>query len=192
MVLGYGYDGTIWGGEVFLPTLERVGGSHPGADAGGDLATRHPVRMVAGILYSICDERELAATLTSLGLSELESSILLQQIERKVNVPMTSSTGRVLDAVSAALGLCQKRTYDGEPAMTLEGVARYGYPDVALPLEISTYQDRPILDTRRCSPKSSTRKNKEKAQEHCRLGAGHDRARDCNDSRRRSRSHRNE
>jgi hydrogenase maturation protein HypF len=32
--------------------------------------------------------------------------------------------------------------------MTLEGVARYGYPDVALPLEISTYQDRPILDTR--------------------------------------------
>lgn len=146
--IGYGYDGTIWGGEVFLPTLERVGGLIPVPMPGGDLATRHPVRMVAGILHSICDERELAATLTSLGLSELESSILLQQIERKVNVPMTSSTGRVLDAVSAALGLCQKRTYDGEPAMTLEGVARYGYPDVALPLEISTYQDRPILDTR--------------------------------------------
>jgi hydrogenase maturation protein HypF len=146
--IGYGYDGTIWGGEVFLPTLERMGGLIPVPMPGGDLATRHPVRMVAGILHGIYDEAELVATLASLGLSELESSILLQQIERNVNVPMTSSTGRVLDAVSAALGICQKRTYDGEPAMTLEGVARYGYPDVALPLEISTYRDRTILDTR--------------------------------------------
>jgi len=146
--IGYGYDGTIWGGEVFSPTLERIGSLIPVPMPGGDLATRHPLRMVAGILHGIYDERELAGTLTSLGLSEEEASILLQQIERKVNVPTTSSTGRVLDAVSAALGICQKRTYDGEPAMTLEGVAHYGYPDVALPLEISTYHDRPILDTR--------------------------------------------
>jgi len=146
--IGYGYDGTIWGGEVFLPTLERMGGLIPVPMPGGDLATRHPVRMVAGILHGIYDEGELVATLASLGLSELESSVLLQQIERSVNVPLTSSTGRVLDAVSAALGICQKRTYDGEPAMTLEAVARYGYPDVQLPLEISTYLDRPILDTR--------------------------------------------
>ena len=146
--IGYGYDGTIWGGEVFLPTLERMGGLIPVPMPGGDLATRHPVRMVAGILHGIYDEGELVATLASLGLSELESSVLLQQIERSVNVPLTSSTGRVLDAVSAALGICQKRTYDGEPAMSLEAVARYGYPDVQLPLEISTYRDRSILDTR--------------------------------------------
>ena len=146
--IGYGYDGTIWGGEVFLPTLERVGGLIPVPMPGGDLATRHPVRMVAGILHGIYDDGELIATLASLGLSELESSVLLQQIERSVNVPLTSSTGRVLDAVSAALGICQKRTYDGEPAMSLEAVARYGYPDVQLPLEISTYRDRSILDTR--------------------------------------------
>jgi hydrogenase maturation protein HypF len=146
--IGYGYDGTIWGGEVFLPTLERMGGLIPVPMPGGDLATRHPVRMVAGILHGIYDDGELIATLASLGLSELESSVLLQQIERSVNVPLTSSTGRVLDAVSAALGICQKRTYDGEPAMSLEAVARYGYPDVQLPLEISTYRDRSILDTR--------------------------------------------
>ena len=146
--IGYGYDGTIWGGEVYLPTLERMGGLIPVPMPGGDLATRHPVRMVAGILHGIYDDGELIATLASLGLSELESSVLLQQIERSVNVPLTSSTGRVLDAVSAALGICQKRTYDGEPAMSLEAVARYGYPDVQLPLEISTYRDRSILDTR--------------------------------------------
>ena len=146
--IGYGYDDTIWGGEVFSPTLERIGSLMPVPMPGGDLATRYPVRMVAGILHGIYEDGKLAATLTSLGLSELESSILLEQIERRVNVPITSSTGRVLDAVSSVLGVCQKRTYDGEPAMRLEGVAHYGHPDVALPLEMGTYRGRPVLDTR--------------------------------------------
>lgn len=146
--IGYGYDGTIWGGEVFAPTLERIGGLMPVAMPGGDLATRYPVRMVAGILHDMYKGHELVAKLATLGLSELESSILLEQIERKVNVPMTSSTGRVLDAVSSILGVCQKRTYDGEPAMTLEGVAHYGHDDVPLPLETETYQGRQVLDTR--------------------------------------------
>jgi hydrogenase maturation protein HypF len=146
--IGYGRDSTIWGGEVFSPTLERVGSLIPVPMPGGDLATRYPVRMVAGILHSIFEVHKLTATLTSLGLSELESLILLEQIERRVNVPMTSSTGRVLDAVASALGICQKRTYDGEPSMTLEGVAHYGHPDITLPLEIVTYQKRRVLDTR--------------------------------------------
>ncbi|MDD1720890.1 MAG: carbamoyltransferase HypF, partial [Euryarchaeota archaeon] len=107
-----------------------------------------PVRMIAGMLYDVYEEARLQATLVSLGLSELESSILIQQIERKINVPLTSSTGRVLDAVAAALDVCQKRTYDGEPAMRLEGVAHYGYPSVALPVEITSYAGRPVLDTR--------------------------------------------
>jgi len=146
--IGYGFDGTIWGGEIFSPALRRVGGLIPVPMPGGDLATRHPVRMVAGILYDICEAKELIATLISLGLSNLESGVLLQQIERKVNVPMTSSTGRVLDAIAAILGICQKRTYDGEPAMRLEGVAHYGHPDVVLPLDVSTYGGRPVLDSR--------------------------------------------
>jgi hydrogenase maturation protein HypF len=146
--IGYGWDGTIWGGEVFSPTLERIGGLIPVPMPGGDLATRYPVRMVAGVLHSVFEVHNLTSTLTSLGLSELESSILLEQIERKVNVPLTSSTGRVLDAVASALDICQKRTYDGEPAMTLEGVAHYGHPDITLPLEITTYQRRQVLDTR--------------------------------------------
>jgi hydrogenase maturation protein HypF len=133
---------------VFSPTLERIGGLIPVPMPGGDLATRYPVRMVAGVLHSVFEVHNLTSTLTSLGLSELESSILLEQIERKVNVPLTSSTGRVLDAVASALDICQKRTYDGEPAMTLEGVAHYGHPDITLPLEITTYQRRQVLDTR--------------------------------------------
>ncbi len=146
--VGYGYDGTIWGGEIFNPNLERVGGLMPVYMPGGDLATIYPIRMIAGMLYDICDEKELCSILTNLGLSNLEASVILQQIERNVNVTMTSSTGRVLDAVSAALGICQKRTYDGEPAMTLEGVAHYGHPHVKLPIAISTHNGRLVLDTR--------------------------------------------
>jgi len=146
--VGYGLDGTIWGGEVFSPQLERIGSLLPVRMPGGDLATTYPARMIAGILYEICGAAELKKALISLGLNGLEASVLEQQIERKVNVPLTSSTGRVLDAIAAALGICQKRTYDGEPAMRLEGVAHYGYPDVELPIEITTYDGRPVLDTR--------------------------------------------
>jgi hydrogenase maturation protein HypF len=146
--VGYGYDGTIWGGEIFNPDLERVGGLMPVYMPGGDLATIYPIRMIAGMLYDICGEKELCSILTNLGLSNLEASVLLKQIERNVNVTMTSSTGRVLDAISAALGICQKRTYDGEPAMTLEGVAHYGHPHVKLPIAISTHNGRLVLDTR--------------------------------------------
>jgi len=86
-----------------------------------------------------------------------------------------------------------KTTYDGEPAMSLEAVARYGYPDVQLPLEISTYRDRSILDTRPVAREIPPgEKARPKHQKHCRLGAGHDRPRNCNDSRRSSRSHWNE
>ncbi len=146
--VGYGLDGTIWGGEVFAPSLTRIGSLMPVYMPGGDLATTYPVRMIAGMLYDVCEEAHLEATLVSLGLSELEASILMQQIGRRVNVPLTSSTGRVLDAIAAALGVCEKRTYDGEPAMRLEAIAHYGRPNIQLPVEITSYEGRPVLDTR--------------------------------------------
>ncbi|MGZ4915349.1 MAG: carbamoyltransferase HypF [Halobacteriota archaeon] len=147
--IGYGLDGTIWGGEVFSSTLSRIGSLMPVSMPGGDLATTYPVRMIAGMLYDVYEEARLIATLISLGLDELQASILLQQIERRVNAPLTSSTGRVLDAIAAALGVCQKRTYDGEPAMRLEALAHYGHPSVPLPIEITSYEGRPVLETRR-------------------------------------------
>ncbi len=133
---------------MFSPALTRVGSLMPVAMPGGDLATTHPVRMIAGMLYGVYDDAHLHATLTSLGLSDLEASILIQQVERGINVPLTSSTGRVLDAVAAALGVCKTRTYDGEPAMRLEAAAHYGRPSVPLSVEIIPYEGRPVLDTR--------------------------------------------
>ncbi len=131
--VGYGDDGAIWGGEVFygsIRDLQRVGHLQYHPMPGGDLATRYPVRMLVGILSTFLDDWEVERIIRRRGLmrglrSERELSIALMQA-RRVNCEKTSSIGRVLDSVSAFLGLCFERTYEGEPAMRLEAHARGG------------------------------------------------------------------
>jgi hydrogenase maturation protein HypF len=86
---------------------------------GGDLATRFPERM----LYGILPDDEMLSLLASRGWPDVELGVLKKQISSGFNVPVTTSTGRVLDAASALLGCCRERTYDGEPAMKLESAA---------------------------------------------------------------------
>jgi len=120
--VGYGDDGTVWGGEIFsgqVPFLSRVAHLEPVAMPGGDLATRFPERM----LYGILPNEECLSLLATRGWSDVESGVLKKQVATGFNVMMTSSTGRVLDAASALLGICRERTYDGEPAMKLESAA---------------------------------------------------------------------
>ena len=124
--VGYGDDGTVWGGEVFagqVPDLTRVANLEPVAMPGGDLATRFPERM----LYGILPEEACLDILRHRGWSEVELGVLRKQVATQFNVTMTSSTGRVLDAAAALLGICRERTYDGEPAMKLEAAAAAGY-----------------------------------------------------------------
>jgi hydrogenase maturation protein HypF len=123
--VGYGDDGTVWGGEVFagqVPHLDRVAHLEVVPMPGGDLATRFPERMLYGILPT-SGVREM---LSSRGWSDIELAVLTRQVERGLNVAATSSTGRVLDAAAALLGICRERTYDGEPAMKLESAAYAG------------------------------------------------------------------
>ncbi|QSZ66969.1 carbamoyltransferase HypF [Methanofollis aquaemaris] len=125
--VGYGDDGTIWGGEIFAgaaPHLERTAHLESVGMPGGDLATKFPERM----LYGILPEERTLDLLASRGWGETERGVLARQVERGFNVAQTSSTGRVLDAASALLGICRERTYDGEPAMKLEAVAAGGTP----------------------------------------------------------------
>ena len=123
--VGYGDDGTVWGGEVFagqVPHLDRVAHLEVVPMPGGDLATRYPERMLYGILPT-AGVRDMLA---SRGWSAIELGVLSRQVERGLNVTGTSSTGRVLDAAAALLGICRERTYDGEPAMKLESAAYAG------------------------------------------------------------------
>jgi hydrogenase maturation protein HypF len=123
--VGYGDDGSVWGGEIFsgqVPDLRRVAHLEPVAMPGGDLATRFPERM----LYGILPEDTILSFLGVRGWSDVELGVLQKQVERKFNVVSTTSTGRVLDAAAALLGICRERTYDGEPAMKLESAAAGG------------------------------------------------------------------
>lgn len=125
--VGLGDDGTVWGGEVFagcVPEFERVGHLETVNMPGGDLATRFPGRM----LYGILPDDASAGILAGRGISELELNVLDRQLKSGINVAKTSSTGRVLDAASALLGICSEKTYDGEPAMKLEASASAGTP----------------------------------------------------------------
>jgi hydrogenase maturation protein HypF len=131
--VGYGDDGTVWGCEIFsgqAPDLRRVAHLEPSAMPGGDLATRFPERM----LYGILPEKKILSYLSARGWSDVELGVLEKQVGSGFNVAQTTSTGRLLDAASALLGVCRERTYDGEPAMKLESTAAGG---CAEPWELS-------------------------------------------------------
>jgi hydrogenase maturation protein HypF len=126
--VGYGDDGTVWGGEIFsgqVPDFRRVAHLEPVPMPGGDLATRFPERMLYGILP---DERILAL-LAGRGWSDIELGVMRKQVASGFNVTQTSSTGRVLDAAAAMLNICREKTYDGEPAMKLESSAYGGHAE---------------------------------------------------------------
>jgi hydrogenase maturation protein HypF len=100
--------------------------------------------MVASILYDAESvERWLRSKSAYFPHGQKEIEIVLAELERRKG-PYTSSCGRVLDAVSALLGICYSRTYEGEPAMKLESAAAYG-KDV---LKLEPRIEGEILDTR--------------------------------------------
>jgi len=126
---GYGSDGTAWGGEILYCNQEgfqRLGHLQEQPMVGRDLATLYPLRMVAGILHDEADVEEwLLLNSDRFPHGEKEVEVIVKQLEKGL-VPKTTSCGRVLDAVSAILGLCYERTYEGEPAMKLESAALNG------------------------------------------------------------------
>ena len=127
---GYGLDGAAWGGEILYSNIKefkRLGHLQPQPMVGGDLATKYPLRMAAGILSKVVDVEEwLQSRSRFLPHGEVEASLIAEEL-RKGRIPVwTTSCGRVLDAVSSILGICQERTYEGEPAIKLESAASKG------------------------------------------------------------------
>jgi len=109
--LGYGDDGNFWGGEILFSTFKdykRLGHLEYIPMLGGDMATIDPRRLVFAIFKKFGKE---------MFFQDNEAEILSKLMDKS---PMSSSMGRVLDALSCYLGICCKRTYDGETAMKLE------------------------------------------------------------------------
>ena len=157
--VGYGEDGTAWGGEILHIDLEdenanyeRVGSLIPQKMAGGDLCTKYPARMIISMLQDHYESDELRNLMIKNYLDYFphgqdEIDLVIKQLERDFNVGITTSTGRVLDAIAAALHICGERTYEGECAMKLESRAYRGMESFVIPFEIKKYDGRNVLDT---------------------------------------------
>ncbi|MCL5949781.1 MAG: carbamoyltransferase HypF [Candidatus Bathyarchaeota archaeon] len=136
---GYGSKGEAWGGEVLFCTREsaqfkRLGHLEPQPLLGGDLASRYPVRMAAGMLSKagINVEGWLIQNSGHLPHGKTEAKLILNQLKKGTGTMETTSCGRVLDAVAAVLGVCFERSYEGESAMKLESAALAGKDTLGL------------------------------------------------------------
>lgn len=123
---GAGTDGTIWGGEFLVAGLggfERAAHLRTWALPGGAASVRDARRNAFALLSELgLLEHPGAARLLD-SLDEQTRSVTATMIERDINSPRTSSMGRLFDAAAAILGICDKATYEGEPAIELEAAA---------------------------------------------------------------------
>ena len=123
---GYGLDGTIWGGEFLLAkkngSFDRVAHLRAFPLPGGDAAMREPRRSAVGLLYEIFGDDCWNSPF--LDFNETEKAVLRRMLEKKINVPLTSSAGRLFDAVAALSGLRQCSSFEGQAAMELEFAIR--------------------------------------------------------------------
>lgn len=124
---GFGPDGTVWGGEILRATLadyQRVGHLTPVRLPGGEAAIREPGRMAWSYLVAAFGAQAAAVAATlGLKLAPLAERILRRQLATGWQAPWTTSVGRLFDAVAAALHICRRRTYEGQPAVELEMAA---------------------------------------------------------------------
>lgn len=143
---GFGLDHTVWGGEFFIITeteVQRWGHFRTFPLPGGDKAVREPRRSALGILYEIYRENifQMSNEIVSLVMSaftDTECKALKQMLRNRINTPLTSSVGRLFDAMAMFLGLRAVCSYEAQSAMQLEVLARkaipYPLPDVPFTL----------------------------------------------------------
>jgi len=144
---GYGTDGTIWGGETLFGTVkesQRVGHILSFRLLGGEAAVHEPWRAA----LSVCEialGRDTALRLFP--ARESEAKLLQQAADAGLNAPVTTSMGRLFDAIAAIAGLREKVSFEGQAAITLEQIADEMDSD-SYDISIVRENDRWIYDWR--------------------------------------------
>jgi hydrogenase maturation protein HypF len=161
-VLGVAWDGTglgtdkqLWGGE-FLQIAkhgwQRIAHCRPFPLVGGFAAIKEPRRAALGLLYAWQGEalftEQYAPLLSAFSAAELK--LLRGMLKNQINCPMTTSIGRLFDAFSSLLGLCQISDFEGQAAMALEACAmkykvRNAYPTQFIETECLILDWQPLL-----------------------------------------------
>jgi hydrogenase maturation protein HypF len=129
---GYGLDKTIWGGEFLLARENgwiRVAHLRQFRLPGGDAAAREPRRSALGLSFEIFGTKCWDQLRNTSDITNKERVLLNQMLEKKVNAPLTSSAGRLFDAVASLVQLRQRASFEGQAAMELEFAAQAGIDD---------------------------------------------------------------
>ncbi len=143
---GYGSDGAVWGGEFLMADyreFRRAAHLRYVAMPGGERAIREPWRMAAAHLA----DAGLDTSLLQDHVSPPALATARRQIERRFNAPLTSSMGRLFDAVAAVAGVRRAVRYEGQAAIELEGLATGVAPDGVYPFELGDGSPL-VIDTR--------------------------------------------
>jgi len=124
---GFGSDATVWGGEFLVggyDCFQRAGHFRTVRLPGGDAAVREPWRMALAYLHQAMGDRAFALDHPVAGhLTAAEQPIFATMLEKGLNAPLTSSCGRLFDAVAALLNIRHVVSYDGQAAIELEALA---------------------------------------------------------------------
>jgi hydrogenase maturation protein HypF len=121
---GYGNDGTIWGGEFLKvdgSSFKRFAHLRQFRLPGGEIAIKEIWRTAAGLLYEIFGEKYPENKIMSFkDIPVTKLSMMNKMLEQKINSPVTSSAGRLFDAVASIIGVSQYSHFEGQAAMMVE------------------------------------------------------------------------
>lgn len=138
---GYGLDGHIWGGEFLIAGLDdfqRVGHFEYLPMPGGEAAIRRPYRLAIGYLYALLGEIPSLPFLAE--IDDMEVEVIRKQIDKGLNAPLTSSCGRLFDAVSALLGVRGEISYEAQAAIELEMLSSEAEAQGSYPFSIVEHE----------------------------------------------------
>ena len=148
---GYGTDGKVWGGEVLIAdyqNFERAAHFAYVPMPGGAAAIQEPWRMAVSYLAQHFGERFLDLPIPFVRQLDRRSvEVLLRMIERGVNSPLTSSCGRLFDAVAALGGIRPSVTYEAQAAIELEMAMENSADDSAYPMTLVPDGSGWLIDT---------------------------------------------
>ncbi|MBM3880739.1 MAG: carbamoyltransferase HypF [Verrucomicrobia bacterium] len=148
---GFGVDETVWGGEffrVFEDHFERVGYLRTFRLPGGEQAVKEPRRSGLGLLHAVwgAEAFEMKDLPTLQAFSSAELKTLRHLLDGRVQAPLTSSAGRLFDAIASIVGLRQRVHFEGQAALDLEFALERDESDESYPIRLLTSEELEALN----------------------------------------------